>query len=211
MAQTVGTVSTHVNGTTAAVVAMKAAVVQAEKEGADHVCEKVNKGFYTLIRSQISQKIATLRSEVDSQLMRLNQQRKQLTAIRQRMERDYQMICGRYLKLFTTINKNLEQRIAELDRPVMDLAESEADKVTNRASRLTADIPLGQSESVRTAQVVSASNLKFKALKAIESRFSSAGAPTVTVRKPTGPCRSSFPKAISTRRICRRRVPICRK
>ena len=99
MAQTVGTVSTHVNGTTAAVVAMKAAVVQAEKEGADHVCEKVNKGFYTLIRSQISQKIATLRSEVDSQLMRLNQQRKQLTAIRQRMERDYQMICGRYLKL----------------------------------------------------------------------------------------------------------------
>ena len=169
MAQTVGTVSTHVNGTTAAVVAMKAAVVQAEKEGADHVCEKVNKGFYTLIRSQISQKIATLRSEVDSQLMRLNQQRKQLTAIRQRMERDYQMICGRYLKLFTTINKNLEQRIAELDRPVMDLAESEADKVTNRASRLTADIPLGQSESVRTAQVVSASNLKFKALKAIET------------------------------------------
>lgn len=169
MAKTVGTVSTHVNGTTAAVVAMKAAVIQAEKEGADHVCDKVNKGFYTLIRSQISQKIATLRSEVDSQLMRLNQQRRQLTSIRQRMERDYQMICSRYIKLFTTINRNLEQRVAELDRPVMELAESEADKVTNRASLLTADIPLGQAESVRASQMVAASNLKFRALKAIET------------------------------------------
>lgn len=169
MANSIGTVSNHVNGTTAAVVAMKAAVVKAETDGANHVCEKVNKGFYTLIRSQISQKIATLKSEVDSHLMRLNQQRKQLLAIRQRMERDYNMISSRYLKTFTTINKNLEQRVAELDKPVMDLAQTEADKVTNRAARLTADIPVGQAESVRTAQVVGASRLKFRALKAIET------------------------------------------
>lgn len=169
MAQSIDSVSDHVNGTTAAVVAMKAAVVKAEADGAAHVCEKVNRGFYTLIRSQISQKIATLKSEVDSHLMRLNQQRKQLTAIRHRMERDYNMISSRYLKTFNAINKNLEQRVAELDKPVMDLAQTEADKVTNRAARLTADIPLGQTESVRTSQVVGASTLKFRALKAIET------------------------------------------
>lgn len=169
MARSINSVSHNVTGTTAAVVAMKAAVVAAETEGADHVCEKVNKGFYTLIRSQISQKIATLKSEVDSHLMRLNQQRKQLTAIRQRMERDYNMISARYLKTFTTINKNLEQRVSELDKPVLDLARTEADKVTNRASRLVADVPIGQAETVKTAQMVSASTLKFRALKAIES------------------------------------------
>lgn len=169
MAQSIGSVSNHVTGTTAAVVAMKAAVVKAEADGAAHVCEKVNKGFYTLIRSQISQKIATLKSEVDSHLMRLNQQRKQLTGIRQRMERDYNMISSRYIKTFTAINKNLEQRVAELDKPVMDLARTEADKVTNRAARLTADIPLGQVESIKTSQMIGASTLKFRALKALET------------------------------------------
>lgn len=169
MAQSINTVSGHVNGTTAAVVAMKAAVVKAESDGANHVCDKVNKGFYTLIRSQISQKIATLKSEVDSHLMRLNQQRKQLMAIKTRMERDYNMISSRYAKTFTTINKNLEQRVAELDRPVLVLAQTEADKVTNRASRLTADIPLGQMESVRTSQMIGASRLKFQAQRAINT------------------------------------------
>ncbi|MDE6283581.1 MAG: hypothetical protein K2L97_06295 [Muribaculaceae bacterium] len=169
MAESIGSVSNHVNGTTAAVVAMKAAVVKAESDAANHVCDKVNRGFYTLIRSQISQKIASLKSEVDSHLMRLNQQRKQLTAIRERMQRDYNMISARYLKTFTTINKNLEQRVAELDRPVMDLAGTEAGKVTNRAARLTADIPLGQIESVRTSQMIGSSRLKFTALKAIET------------------------------------------
>lgn len=169
MAKTVGTVAHHVNGTTAAVTAMQAAVIGAEKEGADLVCTRVNQGFYSLIRSQISQKIAALQSQVDSHLMRLNQQRSQLTAIRQRMERDYNMISSRYLKLFTTINRNLSQRVSELDGPIMNLADQDASHVIRRASRLTADIPVGQSESVRVAQTVGVANLKFRALKAIES------------------------------------------
>ena len=70
------------------------------------------------MRSQISQKIAKLQSEVDSQLMQLNAQRKQLLAIKNRMERDYNMLSDRYLKLFNGINQNLKQRILELDRPV---------------------------------------------------------------------------------------------
>lgn len=169
MAQTMSSVSTHVNGTTAAVVAMKAAVVKAETDGANFVCDRVNKGFYSLIRSQISQKIAKLKSDVDSHLMRLNQQRKQLIAIKSRMERDYQMISGRYFKIFTSLNKSLEQRVTELDRPIMQFAKGEADKVSNRSAQLTAGIPLGQIESVKTAQIVEASNLKFRASKAIES------------------------------------------
>lgn len=89
MADEISSVSNHLKGTTVAVVAMQTAVVLAEKKAADHVCDNVNKGFYTLMRSQISQKIAKLQSEVDSHLMQLNQQKKQLSAIKSRMERDY--------------------------------------------------------------------------------------------------------------------------
>lgn len=169
MARTVGTVSTHVNGTTAAVVAMKGAVIAAEKEGADHVCSKINHGFHSLMQSQISQKTAALQSEVDSLLLKLNHQRKQVTALRQRMERDYQRTCSRYIKIFTTINRSLDQRITEVDRPVISFADCEASKVMNRASLLTADVPVGQSESVRTSQVVGASKLKNQAVKALNA------------------------------------------
>ena len=169
MAAEINTVSTHVNGTTTAVVAMQAAVVVAETKAADHVCNNVNKGFFTLIRSQISQKVAKWQSEVDSHLMQLNQQRKQLFAIKGRMERDYNMISSRYLKLFNGLNANLKQRIFELDKPTIDFAVREVEKVSNRTKYLTATVPIVQLESLAISQKIIASNVKFRGLKVIGS------------------------------------------
>jgi len=169
MAQEMGSVSNHVKATTTAVVAMQTAVVIAEAKAADHVCDNVNKGFYTLIRSQISQKIARLQSSVDAHLMQLNQQKKQLLAIKGRMERDYNMISGRYLKLFNGLNSNLKQRVFELDKPITDFAVREVEKVSNRTKYLTATVPLSQLESLAISQKILASNLKFRGLNVINS------------------------------------------
>jgi Tfp pilus assembly protein PilV len=169
MAQEIGTVSNYIKGTTTAVVAMQAAVIMAEEKAADHVCTNVNKGFFTLIRSQISQKLATLQSEVDSHLMQLNQQRRQLLAIKGRMERDYNMISGRYLKLFGRLNANMKQRIFELDKPTIDFAVKEVEKVSNRTKYLTATVPVAQFESLAISQKIMASNVKFRGLKVISS------------------------------------------
>jgi hypothetical protein len=169
MAQEIGSVSNHVKATTTAVVAMQTAVVLAEAKAADHVCDNVNKGFYTLIRSQISQKIAKLQSEVDSHLMQLNQQKKQLLATKGRMERDYNMISNRYLKLFSGLNANLKQRVFELDKPTIDFAVREVEKVSNRTKYLTATVPVTQLESLAISQKIIASNLKFRGLNVINS------------------------------------------
>lgn len=169
MAKEIGSVSNHVKATTTAVVAMQTAVVLAEAKAADHVCDNVNKGFYTLIRSQISQKIAKLQSEVDSHLMQLNQQKKQLLGIKSRMERDYNMISNRYLKLFTGLNINLKQRVFELDKPVIDFAVREVEKVSNRTKYLTASVPINQLESLAVSQKIIASNLKYRGLNVINS------------------------------------------
>lgn len=169
MAREIDSVKKHVNATTTAVVGMQAAVIKAQADGADHVCKKVNQGFYALIHSQISQKMASLQSKVDAHLLRLNQQRKQLAAIRQRMERDYQMLSGRYLKIFNSLNRNLRHRITEIDRPILNFATTEADKVTNRGNQLISTVPIGQAETIRTSQAVASSNLKYRAARAIES------------------------------------------
>lgn len=169
MAAEINSVSSKINGTTAAVVGMKAAVIKAEEDAANHVCDNVNRGFYALIHSQISQKIAKLQSEVDSHLMQLNQQRKQLLAIKNRMERDYNNTSSRYLKLFTGLNKNLQQRIFELDKPTIEFAVKEVDKVSNRTKQLTATVPVSQLESVSASQKILTSNIKYRGMKVIES------------------------------------------
>ena len=92
MASEIQSVSRNVNRVSGAVVAMQAAVIAAEQEGADHVCQNVNKGFYSLMHSQISQKIAQLTSTVEAKLLELGQYAAALKAIQSRMTKDYHMI-----------------------------------------------------------------------------------------------------------------------
>ena len=123
MASEIHNVSKHVDATTAAVVAMKTAVIDAEQEAADHVCDNVNRGFFSLMHSQISQKIAQYTSTVEAKLMEMAQYAAALKGIQTRMQGDYNMISGRYTKLFRSINNNLQSRIAELDKPVFQLVD----------------------------------------------------------------------------------------
>ena len=58
LARKVDQVTSSVDKTTGAVVAMKAAVIAQEKQSTKQICENVNYGFYSLITSQISQKLA---------------------------------------------------------------------------------------------------------------------------------------------------------
>jgi hypothetical protein len=169
MAEEISSISRHVNATTGAVVAMQAAVILAEEKAADHVCNNVNKGFYSLIRSQISQKMAKLQSEVDSYLMQLVQQKNALLNIKNQMQKDYNMIAGRYIKLFNGLNANLKQRVFELDKPTIDFAVKEVDKVSNRTKYLTATIPITQLESLSASQKIVASNIKYRGYNVIKS------------------------------------------
>lgn len=169
MAEEISRVSHHVNATTGAVVAMQTAVIIAEGKAADHVCNNVNKGFYSLIRSQISQKLAKLQSEVDSNIMQLVQQKNALLGIKTRMQRDYNMISSRYIKLFNGLNTNLKNRVFELDKPTIDFACKEIDKVSNRTKHLTATVPITQLESITASQRIIASNIKLRGLNVINS------------------------------------------
>jgi hypothetical protein len=169
MAKEIDSVSSSVNKTTGAVVAMQAAVISAENAATEHVCGNLNKGFYMLIQSQISQKKALYQSEVDSLIIQLTQQKKALLNIRNRMERDYNMISRRYNKLFTGLNTNLRTRVNELDKPIMNFACKEMEKVSNRTKYLTATVPVTQIESLSTSQKIIASHVKHKGIHLINS------------------------------------------
>jgi hypothetical protein len=101
--------------------------------------------------------------------MQLVQQKNALLNIKTRMQRDYNMIAGRYTKLFTGLNANLKNRVFELDRPTIDFACKEIDKVTNRTKYLTSTVPITQLESISVSQRIIASNVKQRGLQVINS------------------------------------------
>lgn len=163
MASEIQSVSQGVNRVSGAVVAMKAAVIAAEKEGAEHVCQNVNKGFYSLMHSQISQKIAQLTSTVEAKLFELGQYAVALKNIQARMTSDYNMISGIYTKLFKSINNTLETRVAELDRPVFKLVDRDIKLVESRMKLNSAQFATYQLESVLSSQLIATSKVKVDA------------------------------------------------
>jgi hypothetical protein len=140
MAETIDTVRGHVNGVAAAVTAMEAAVIASEREAAKTICANVDNGFYVMIKSQISQKVVAAYTGMTTKQMTLLQLVKALENVKRQMEADYNMICRRYTKLFAALNKALETRIRELDRPAMKLAEIRKsilfDKIKDNSSLL---------------------------------------------------------------------------
>jgi len=169
MADSIDGVANHVDGTTAAVVAMQTAVIIAEEKGAERICNNVNYGFYSLIRSQISQKIATHKSKADAKIMELQQQTVSLAAIKSRMEKDYMMLASRYTKLFEGLNKSLRARIFELDKPSTSFVYKDVLPVANRTKRLTGTPSTTQMESIAGSQMISVSNTKYNAMQNISS------------------------------------------
>lgn len=169
MASEIQSVSKGVNRVSGAVVAMQAAVIAAEQEGAEHVCQNVNKGFYSLMHSQISQKIAQLTSTVEAKLFELGQYAAALMGIQSRMTTDYHMISGRYTKLFKSINNNLEARVAELDMPVFKLVDRDVKLAESRMKLNSAQFIVHQLESVLSSQLLAASKVKADAETTLEA------------------------------------------
>ena len=167
MAHGLYSVAPHVDGATGAVVSMQTAVIMAERRAAEDICGNVNRGFFSLIRSQISQKIAICRSQVEARLLELRDQSQKLSSVKATMQRDFQMIAVRYTKLFRSLDTALLSRIHELNIALVDLVQKDVAHLESRARTLQASVPLHQMESVASGQRIAASGTRAKASLAI--------------------------------------------
>lgn len=124
MAESVDAVSGHLTATTAAVVAMQTAVIASEKRAADKICADVDKGFFNLIRSQISMKLSVCYTEMQAKLALLMEYNKTLTRTQERMEGDFNRVRGQYRHIFKGLDKALSNRISQLDKDAVGIAEA---------------------------------------------------------------------------------------
>ena len=168
MADSVNKVSNHVKATTAAVVAMQTAVIHSEKEAAKKVCENVDSGFYNLISSQISMKLATYFTEMNAKLALLMEYAKALGKSQSRMDNDFHRLKREYYKLFHGLDISLENRIAQLDTAAMKLADTREKVVFSKFLRDVPETMIVSDEVNAAEQEIVSARIKTKTSKALK-------------------------------------------
>lgn len=166
MANSVDTVSYSVKGVTGAVVAMQSAVINAEREASKRICENVDSGFYILMSSQLSQKMALCSSQISSHLLKMQKFRADILAVRNAMQNDYNRISSRYFKIFNNLDKNLEQRIKALDSAAVKIAKVKEEFLL-KARDESASLMLIGTDAQITSQKAIVAKVKTKTARAI--------------------------------------------
>jgi len=128
----VSRVNSNIDVLTGAVVASEAAQVASIHENSKKVGKTIVNGFFSYIRSEISQQITELTQNIDSQLMHLRELSIAVVNKKKQMFNDFERISSRYIKIFDELNSELSNRIYELDKPTF-LFKKETDKQAIRS------------------------------------------------------------------------------
>lgn len=158
-----------VGGLTGAVVATEAAQIASINANAKKIGSTIVKGFFNTIRSEITQQIAELQSQVDATLIHLRGLTQRCVEKQKQMERDYNSIAKRYLKTFEDLNNELSNRIYELNKPAFTFSK-QSNQQNNRTCEndLVNTVAVFGKEGSELEARISASVTKKRALDAIE-------------------------------------------
>lgn len=153
---------------TGAVVATEAAQISSIRDNARRVGQTIVNGFFKTISSELSQQIMELTMRADALLVHLRGLGQRCVEKQQQMQVDYQRLASRYMKTFDDLNRELENRIYELDRPAFNVKRVSDEQ----ALRSTSDFLVGSTavtgaESAALQVRISASKAKHQAYQTI--------------------------------------------
>lgn len=129
--------NTQVAALGTSVVAMNAAQCKTIKESSDIVSKHITGGFFSLVRSELSQNMAALFAKLNSGVLLVMESTKSLVKQRDVMKRDYERALARYSKVFDDLDEECRRRVEELDKSAYALsktAKGQMDGQTQNAS-----------------------------------------------------------------------------
>ena len=155
----------NVNLLTAAVVATESAEIASKELNSRKVADTIIGGFFSLIRSDISQQVAELSQSIDAHLMHLKELAQTCLGKKKQMESDYTRIMGRYMKIFGDLNNELSNRIFELDKPAFVFKkETDHQKIRTSDNDMVNTVAIFGAESSDLQSKISSSIAKKRAL-----------------------------------------------
>lgn len=169
MADTVSTVSKHVTATTAAVVAMQSAVIASEKKSAEKICNNLDSGFHSLIRSQLTMKMSVAYTEMQAKLALLMEYSKTLKKTQDRMESDYNRVKRQYRQIFNGLDKALSNRVSQLDQKAVAISDTRKKMILGMFERHVPETIVTSSEVDSSNQKIAASRIKEKTGRSLDN------------------------------------------
>lgn len=159
----------HLNALTGSVTAMNAAQVHSIHKASDRISDHITGGFFSLIKSELSQNMAASFSKMQGTMGLLHETASMLSAQHETMARDYNRIKGRYEKVFSDLDEELKRRIYELDKRAFELSEQiKTAQLCREVTEATAKFLLPMNEGTAVNQQLSAASLKSKVAGSIE-------------------------------------------
>lgn len=157
---------------TGAVVATETAAIAAKRKNADKIGDTIVNGFFSYVKSEISQQISEITQQTEALLMHIRGLSDSCLAKKDQMTSDYNRITGRYMKLFTDLNKELSSRIHQLDQRAFLFKE-----LTNELQMRSQD-----SKAVSTIMVFSGehTDIQVKMSSALAKRYAAIAMQKIT-------------------------------
>jgi hypothetical protein len=98
---------------------------------------------------------------------------KALDNVKNQMQADFNMICRRYNKLFQSLNKALETRIRELDRPAMQMADVKQNIIFDRLKNDSAMMLSASEDTISVSQFAVGGKIKQKTRETMRTLYDS--------------------------------------
>ncbi len=158
-----------VNMLTRAVVETEESEVKAKEMNSSKVATSIINGFFSYIRSEISQQVTELIQAAESKQIVLKELMKRSVSLKEQMDKDFRRISGRYVKIFQDLNKELSYRVFELNKSVFTFeAETNNHKVRSLNGDLINIITVFGSECNSLLSRISSSITKRSAKETID-------------------------------------------
>lgn len=150
---------------TEAVIATESATILSKTRNSKKVADTIIGGFFSYVKSEISQQISELTQNLDAQLMHIRELSNACRSKKKQMEGDYNRITSRYIKIFTDLNNELGNRVHQLDKSVFNFRK-DGDGQGARAfsNDLTTTVSIFGKESSGLQTIVCVSIAKKRAL-----------------------------------------------
>ncbi len=103
--------------------AAEVAQVEQIQRSAKKISQTAIKGFYRTLTSELSAQASEFGSSMKSTVGLLAEQGQQVEQVHAQMDSDYHAIKARYTRLFSGLDRELDQRVRELDRSAFQLSE----------------------------------------------------------------------------------------
>ncbi|MDE6562419.1 MAG: hypothetical protein K2K75_13640 [Muribaculaceae bacterium] len=154
---------------TGSVVATEAAQLGAIDKASRKIGDTIVAGFFKTVRSDISQQITQLKINAEALLLQLNKLAERCREKQKQMGSDYHRIADRYIKIFTDLNTELENRIYSIDEPVFQATRT-LDKIGSHTGNedAAAIVSVTAGENAHVHSILAANLAKRQAVEAIE-------------------------------------------